>query len=156
MIDTTVGKPLPNSVGHCSNSCRRSRTPPTGPRMAQRRHWQGSRRARDSACSRRGRQVQGQLCAVRCGWMMVRVVAACPVSRDVVLTLGMPTHALQPWKRFTTHFVVVSIDVLNCTTPVHRSQVPRQFAGTHEHCRTEPAAATSLWMVSLVRRCLAN
>jgi len=88
--------------------------------------------------------------------VIVRVVAACPVSRDVVLALSMLTHALQPLKRSTTHFAVVSVDVLPGTVPMHHLQVPWQFAGAREHRRTAPAALTSLWTVPLVSQRLAS
>jgi len=88
--------------------------------------------------------------------VIVRVVAACPFSWDVVLALSVPTHALQPLKRSTTHFAVVSVDVLPGTAPTHRLQVPWQFAGTREHRRTASAAVTSLWTVPLVSKRLAS
>jgi len=36
MTNITLGKPLPNSAGLYSTDCRRSKTLPTGPWMAQR------------------------------------------------------------------------------------------------------------------------
>jgi len=88
---------------------------------------------------------------------IVRVVTACPVSQDVVLVFGMPTHAyhqhtLRLRKHFTTHVAVLSVDVLAGTAPVLHLQVPRHFASVPEHCRTLPAVVTSLCMVSLVRQ----
>jgi len=78
----------------------------------------------------------------------VRVIAACPVSRDAVLTLRMQMHMLRPRKRFIT---------------VHRSHERRRpcrnrvrapFAGARNAARV-PAAATLLWMLPLVRQRLA-
>ena len=57
---------------------------------------------------------------------IVRVVAACPVNQDIVLTLGMLTHVLQLWKRLTTHTAVLREDVVAGITPVLRLQVPHQ------------------------------
>jgi len=68
-----------------------------------------------------------------------------------VLALGMLTHALRPWKRFSTHLTVLSADVLAGSTPVFY-----QFAGTHDCCRTALAPTTSLWMVAIVRQRLAS
>jgi len=51
----------------------------------------------EPAC--RHRWILDELCAVRCGWVMVtvRVVTTCPVSQDVVVALGMPIHPPRPW-----------------------------------------------------------
>ena len=88
--------------------------------------------------------------------VLVSVVATCPVSRDIVLAHGMPTHALCMWTRLTTHVAVGSIDVLAGTAPMQHSQVPRWVAGLRECYRTAPTAATSLWTVPLVRQRLAS
>jgi len=44
--------------------------------------------------------------------VIARLVTACPVSWDVMLALGMPTHTLQSRKRFTTHVTAVSVNTL--------------------------------------------
>jgi len=71
--------------------------------MAERQRQCGptcSRYKRRVAKPSRHRQVQGELCAMRCGRVMVivRVVANWPVSRDAVLVLSMQTHALRLWE----------------------------------------------------------
>jgi len=163
MIDVTIGKPLPNTAGLHSNNCRQSVTPLTGPWTAEWQQWQHGQWVRDY---RLAVQLRTQplkqtgttwtVCSeVQRVMMIVRVVAACPVSR-VVLTFGMPMHGLQPQKRFTTHVALVSLDVHASTAPVHHSQLPQQFASTREHHRTAPVAVTSLWMVPPVRQRLAS
>ena len=52
----------------------------------------------------------------------------------------MPMHTLRPRKRLTTRVAVVNVDVLAGTAPVHRSQVPCQFAGMGECYRTAPSS----------------
>jgi len=66
--------------------------------------------------------------------VIVRVVATCPVSSACHQRMRSGHGDV------LSHVAVASIGVLAGTMPLHRLQVPCQFAGTRERRRTAPAA----------------